>query len=152
MWLFISGGLTAYFDFLTTPLISVLLPIIVYTAVNNENKTTLKEEIFKLFKNLLAWGFGYLGLWASKWVIADVLLDMEIIKLSVLQIIFRIFGRSTTNSDLRVWGILNNVVNSLNYLVIAIYCFMYLYAFGRLHKCKKGYFYQQKNYHIICVI
>ena len=51
MWLFISGGLTAYFDFLTTPLISVLLPIITYTAVNNEKKTTLKEEIFKLFKN-----------------------------------------------------------------------------------------------------
>ena len=91
LWLFISGALTAYFDFLTTPLVSILLPMLIYTAVNHD-ETTLKNEIIRIIKNCIAWGVGYLGVWATKWLIADILYNMEIIKTSVWQIIYRMGG------------------------------------------------------------
>ena len=123
------GALTAYFDFLTTPLVSILLPIIIYTAVNKK-ELTLKNEIIKITQNFIAWGFGYFGLWATKWVIADLLYDMEIIKLSFSQIFHRICGG---NKDINLieFGFISlkrNVTISMNYLVIITYAFLMIYA------------------------
>lgn len=139
-WLFISGALTAYFDFLTTPLVSVLLPLIVYTAVNNY-ETSIKKEFIKLIQNLVAWGFGYFGLWAAKWIIADLLYNMEIIVLSFVQIYYRMGGiREFDVENVGLHGLLRNVINATNFLVIAIYSFLYIYAMGRIGSYKKGYF------------
>lgn len=140
IWLFISGALTAYFDFLTTPLVSILLPIIVYTSVNN-NETNIKKEIIRLIKNLFAWGFGYFGLWAAKWIIADILYNMETIILSIVQIYYRMGGiKELDVENFGARGLIRNTINSVNFLVIAIYSFLYMYAMWRVGSYKKGYF------------
>lgn len=140
VWLFVSGALTAYLDFLTTPLVSLLLPIIIYTAINNK-ETTFKTECMSLIKNSFAWGFGYFGLWAAKWVIADLLYDMEIILLSFVQIYYRMGGiREFDIGSVGLHGLLRNVVNSTNILVVAVYALIYIYAMARIDLYKKGYF------------
>ena len=156
-WLFISGALTAYFDFLTTPLVSILLPIIIYTAVNKK-ELTLKNEIIKITQNFIAWGFGYFGLWATKWVIADLLYDMEIIKLSFSQIFHRICGG---NKDINLieFGFISlkrNVTISMNYLVMITYAFLMIYAIIKkicLRKEKKRLYLSSKKIpYYICII
>lgn len=141
IWLFISGALTVYLDFLTTPLVSILLPIIVYTAVNNNEEISTKKVIIRLIKNLIAWGSGYFGIWFAKWIIADILYDMDIIKLSFIQIYYRMGGiREFDCENIGLYGLLNNLIYSLNYLAISIYSFLFIYAMGRPSSCKNKYF------------
>lgn len=154
MWLFISGALTVYLDFLTTPLVSILLPIIVYTAVNNSEETNTKKVIIRLIKNLIAWGSGYLGIWFAKWIIADILYDMDIVKLSFIQIYYRMGGiREFDCENIPLYGLLNNLINSLNYLVVSIYSFLFIYAMGRATLYKKKYFLSsEKIPYYVCFI
>lgn len=126
--LFIVGGLTAYFDFLTTPLITFLLPIIIFFTINKENniKKCLKHYIL----SAIAWGLGYFLLWFAKWIICDLVYNSGMIKLAIEQIIFR------TNSE--VWpvkqyqfyyAIIYNIIfaaNPINVLLVVISMFYIL--------------------------
>lgn len=66
----IAGMMTAYFDFLTYPLVTLGFPLCVYLYLD-------KSDITHSLKNLVGysaeWGGGYLGLWALKWVLTDIL-------------------------------------------------------------------------------
>lgn len=65
---FVIGGLTAYLDFLTTPQLTLGLPLIVSLLMDKANNK------WKLIICLsMAWVMGYAGLWASKWVIGSCL-------------------------------------------------------------------------------
>ena len=144
-WLFISGALTAYFDFLTTPLVSILLPMMIYTAVNHD-ETTLKNEIIRIIKNCIAWGIGYLGVWATKWLIADILYNMEIIKTSVWQIIYRMGGaREEKIENLALYSLMRNLLLAMNFVVIGIYAFVYIYGMAKVGSYKKGYFFSSEK-------
>lgn len=63
---FIIGGLTAFFDLLTAPLITLGLPLIVLTYLNKSNVKTV-------IVHCISWGIGYLLLWLSKWVLVELL-------------------------------------------------------------------------------
>lgn len=154
LWLFISGALTAYFDFLTTPLVSVLLPIIIYSAVNNIETTTFKKECIRIIKNLIAWSFGYLGIWSAKWIIADLLYDMDIIKLSLVQIHYRIGGmRDYGLKNLGFHSLMENIINSINCFRVAVYVIIYIYSMLRIKFYKKGYFLSnEKLPYYICLV
>lgn len=73
----IAGMMTAYFDFLTYPLVTLGFPLCVYLYLD-------KSAITHSLKNLLGysaeWGGGYLGLWALKWVLTDILAKGSTIK------------------------------------------------------------------------
>ena len=155
IWLFVSGALTAYFDLLTTPIFSALLPIVIYTAVNTKD-TTIKSEIIRLIKNFAAWGIGYLGLWATKWVISDLLYDTEIIKVSLTQIYYRLFGNiKKSNIGIKDFKVLKlNVKTATNYLTIALYICMFAYAIIKKKRSRKNNMFlsAQKLPYFLCII
>ena len=62
----IAGCATAYFDFLTYPLVTLAFPLIAVLALKEETK----KNYLSLLKYSLTWGIGYLFMWASKWIIA----------------------------------------------------------------------------------
>lgn len=66
----LTGMATAYFDFLTYPLVTLGFPLCVCLYLNREG---WKRSLGKLAGYSLEWGVGYLGLWASKWVLTDLL-------------------------------------------------------------------------------
>lgn len=67
---FIVGILTSFFDLLTTPLLTLGIPIIYYMLLRNtENKDNLKI----LFKIIIYWALGYGIMWISKWIVSDCL-------------------------------------------------------------------------------
>jgi hypothetical protein len=79
-FLFVTGGLTAYFDLFSIPFITFGMITIVLLAIDyNENKNKSLVCIFlDTVKCGIAWVSGYLTLWLSKWVFASIILKENI--------------------------------------------------------------------------
>ncbi len=82
MIFFIFGSLTAYMDLLTTPLLTLGIPLMVYflltkDAIENES---LKKSIQTLIIIAFLWVLGYGFTWITKWLIATVFTDMNVFK------------------------------------------------------------------------
>lgn len=77
-WLFLFLGImTAYFDFLTYPLVTLGIPLCVWVMLQERKE---KNTVVKLMGNGLSWGAGYGIMWAGKWVMGDLLAGSGIIK------------------------------------------------------------------------
>lgn len=92
------GILTAYFDFLTYPVATLGFPLCVYFLISE------RERMFPAVRRIVGysfcWGVGYAGMWASKWVIADVTLGTGTIKDALWNVLGRteaIGGRPRLN-------------------------------------------------------
>lgn len=89
-YLFLLTGIaTAYFDLLTYPLITLGVPLIVYLVsgggLDCERQTTAdcksgrENKRFLYLVYTVSWCIGYVGMWASKWIIASVLTEENVI-------------------------------------------------------------------------
>ena len=76
----VSGIATVYFDFLTTETLSLLIPLLFILAIKRRNKCT-GSGVALTFKCCVLWGIGYLGMWASKWIVASVILQENVMSL-----------------------------------------------------------------------
>lgn len=89
---FIVGGCTTFFDLLTAPLITLGMPLLVDILLKNKEKCTIKESIIELVKLSILWGISYAVVFASKWVIASIVLQQDVITEAINQIFFRTGG------------------------------------------------------------
>ena len=89
---FIIGSITSFFDLLTTPIITLGIPLTIWILldINNEkeNKNIL-SRIFEIVRISILWAIGYGMTWASKWVIASIALEKNVVKEALDQILFR---------------------------------------------------------------
>lgn len=65
----IIGMATSYFDFLTYPLVTLVFPLCVYLYFRNES---MGRSVRKMVQHSVQWLVGYMGLWASKWILSDL--------------------------------------------------------------------------------
>lgn len=84
VFFFIIGGLTGFFDFLTTPVLSLGLPLLVYILLNRRG-----EDWKLVIKSALCWGLGYASIWMTKWVLVSALTDYNMIADAVSQAFLR---------------------------------------------------------------
>jgi len=70
IYFLVVGMMTAYFDFLTYPLVTLGFPLCVYLYLNVE---TWKSGVKQLIHYSLEWWFGYIGIWMMKWIFTDIL-------------------------------------------------------------------------------
>lgn len=68
----ILGMSTSYFDFLTYPLLSLGIPLIIALAYIDFDG--MDRKMFYPIIYTVAWGVGYLGMWAGKWILGSILL------------------------------------------------------------------------------
>lgn len=116
----ILGILTAYFDFLTYPAVTVGFPLCVYFLLKLKENQNLKSSLAKLILYGVSWCIGYVGMWGLKWVVADLTLHTGTIKDAAWSIIGRtesIGGRPRMNGGLYVIG-LN--LQEYKYMIYAI--------------------------------
>lgn len=100
------GILTSYFDFLTYPVVTLGFPLCAFFLINSGE--LLKEKLQKVIGYSVCWGIGYAGMWAMKWVIADLTLHTGTIKDAIWSIIGRteaIGGRPRFNGGFYVIGL-----------------------------------------------
>lgn len=95
----IIGCMTSFIDFLTAPLITLGIPLILYLALCTEKiDISYKNVFYELIMNCILWCFGYLSMWASKWILGSFVLRENILKNAMLQASFRT-SSSLPNGD-----------------------------------------------------
>ena len=72
----VSGMLTSYLDFLTTELLTLLLPLLLVLWMDRDEDRGL-VSLGSLAVLVAAWGVGYAGMWAFKWLMASVVLGVD---------------------------------------------------------------------------
>lgn len=62
---FVIGAATSFLDLLTTPMVAIAVPLVVYMLYRKPEKTWRAVILLSL-----AWLLGYASLWATKWLLA----------------------------------------------------------------------------------
>lgn len=156
MILFVVGGITVYLDFLTTPFVTFLLPVIIFNLVNNENKNC-KKVLCEYIKRMLAWGLGYALVWIAKWVLIDLLYGTRIIENSIIQISYRtgIASKPYIPVNMPIIALKNNyLAAAMNLFNITLLLLMYPIFFAKLAEKGKSYFFSANKlvYYISAVM
>ena len=109
---FVTGMITNFFDFLTVPLVTLAIPLIIYLAlIQREENITLKQEIIDIIKYSVLWVIGYGLTWFTKWILIDLIYGRSMIKTSIQQVLYR-------SVDVRKFNVLD--VIGVNYSYIAL--------------------------------
>lgn len=94
LYLFLGLGiLTSYMDYLTYPLTSVAVPLIVYLLLNYQK--SFWQNVKTIVCSGIFWAIGYVVMWASKWVVGSAILGKNLISTAIDQILFRTSGAAT---------------------------------------------------------
>lgn len=88
-FLFLMIGMcTSYFDFLTYPVFTLGVPLIILTLCRIMSERTAKLPI-RTICNAVCWGAGYAGMWFLKWLIGSILTDENIILDGIQSVLYR---------------------------------------------------------------
>ena len=85
----VLGSLTVYVDLLTYPLITLGIPLAYWISSTNIGVKSNKQIVQDICLYSIIWGFGYIGMWFGKWMLATLLTDVNIIKDAYMEIIYR---------------------------------------------------------------
>ena len=102
-----AGLLTAFFDLLTTPLLTFLLPLSLYLL------WVIKRGLEKPFMRTLtagaSWLIGYAGFWATKWLLAAMVYGAEATNAEFVSTIAQRSGTEGVALTYRFGAIYNNL-------------------------------------------
>jgi hypothetical protein len=87
----VIGMLTAFFDNLTNPMITLGVPLgfaLIMFARQAPLDSAWRDVTFAA-KMVVAWGVGYVGAWLSKWFIGSAVLQQNVVAGGVSQFLFR---------------------------------------------------------------
>ena len=104
----VSGALTAYFDFLTYPLITLGFPLVAYLCMTKEKNA---KQFGKIGLAGACWGIGYAFMWASKWLLAAIFAGGDVLSDATSTIAQR---TSAMDSRGRLAGYLDIVKDNLS--------------------------------------
>ncbi len=142
----ITGMATSYVDFLTYPLITLGVPLLIYLVLRE--RRTMMQGVTDVIAFALVWGIGYVGMWAGKWVLCTLLTDSNVL-VSVRENIFSRMSFSYVEAaldyveeDFNVIDIIKRNMEAYNqwlYMGPFLLCFFgYALCFGRERVCLRG--------------
>ena len=78
---FLTGIVTCYLDFLSTEIITILVPVIFVLYIRNkENRIKFKDAIIFVVVSCALWLIAYVLMWVAKWLIAAVVLKIDVME------------------------------------------------------------------------
>lgn len=129
---FIVGGLIAYFDFLTFPMLTLGMPLVFLLT---ENRKSLKEDITLFVGSCAAWGVGYAAMWGSKWVLGSLLTAENIIADALGSVLLRTGVSNVEVQISMLETIMKNVGANKLGMLFAVITFLCIALYGILKKC-----------------
>lgn len=87
---FVLGAVTAYVDFLTTPLVALTLPLLVALAAEDFSSVRGGDVLRLLVICVISWGLGYGLLWVSKWIVGSLVLRTNVLLDAADTTLFRV--------------------------------------------------------------
>lgn len=127
---FIVGSLTSFFDFLTVPIITLGVPLLIDIMVS-EN-TDFKADLKTVFKNCVIWAIGYSSVFMSKWIITDIIYNKGIINTTIEQLKYRTMSKGIFENNISIKDALfmnSKIVLKENYIFFLITVFMVFLKF-----------------------
>lgn len=150
LWL---GIATAFFDFLTFPIVPLGIMLILYLLLNDDLQ--LGSRISAVVKSSLIWGIGYGGMWSGKWIAADLLTGQNVFLSSIGNVVYRMNGDPFEESQLTSLNVLyifaKNVqkyINAPMLILAAVVILIGLYVV----LCEKVHFKFQKKNLVLLVV
>lgn len=76
---FITGIITTFFDFLTTEILTIFVPLLFIILIRKEEGRlgNLKSLIIFCLKACILWFVGYGLMWVAKWVLSSIILNIN---------------------------------------------------------------------------
>lgn len=84
---FVTGIVTAYFDFMTYPLVPFGILIVLYLVINDGNIKFTSVKL--LLQKMFLWGVGYGGMWSGKWLAGSILTKQNLLADALNQVFLR---------------------------------------------------------------
>ncbi|MCR4923464.1 MAG: hypothetical protein K5931_05585 [Lachnospiraceae bacterium] len=140
------GMLTSYMDLLTYPVFTLGIPltgyVILYSFYERDKESFFEKPYIKVLCFSASWAFGYIGMWAGKWLISIPFYGME----SLLDTFLQVKKRSVGNEEelISYFDTLGNnffmYKNSIYILLLVLYllCIFVLLMYNR-HKKKAAF-------------
>lgn len=111
----LSGILTAFMDLLTYPLFTWGFPILFWLYTSGEKKTT--GHLRDVVCSALSWILGYGGMWAMKWVLADLILKGNVLQAARAEVGLRSGASDQATFHMLLEAVRNNW-NTYSYKVL----------------------------------
>lgn len=109
----VVGIITAYFDLLTYPLVSLSIPLVIFLVMlanvsdslffSNYNKVLLHTSYISL-----SWGCGYFCMFLGKWVLAWLITGNNVVNSSFARVIYR----TSSGGDITPVSAISNNINA----------------------------------------
>lgn len=112
LFFFVVGMIENFFDFLTYPIITLGIPLVLLLWLRiRDERTNLKNNLGLMFRASLAWFFGYALTWIAKWIIATVVLGVRYFWRTMSVVQYRLQGSEeepldrigTLQRNLKAW-------------------------------------------------
>lgn len=77
--MFITGIMTCFFDFLSTETLTFTIPILIIFIIRNKEQRikSINTEVKQIIKWMILWLLGYSLMWASKWILSSIILNVN---------------------------------------------------------------------------
>ncbi|MEI7814748.1 MAG: hypothetical protein WCJ13_08145 [Coriobacteriia bacterium] len=91
---FILGALTAFVDLLSTPLVTLGIPLTVLLIgrIQSSREFSNKSLWWHTAKMSIVWFCGYAGTWAAKWLLSTLVLGYNVIEDGLASVMIRSYG------------------------------------------------------------
>jgi hypothetical protein len=136
---FLVGMATAYFDFLTYPIITIAFPMCVYLWLSSSKG---RSAIGKTLIYTVEWIAGYGGLWAAKWIITDCLYGGGIIIDAIATVAERSASAGGTDDKVGFTDVLAenfSMFSGWGFYILCLGIFLWIiYVFVKKYKFSAG--------------
>lgn len=135
---FVTGSMTAYFDFLTTETLTLLFPLILLVIMEYDagKLDNIKSGLKACISATILWGIGYISCWLAKWTLASIVLKENAFASAFSNATIRMYGEADNLSKLS--QILGAIIRNLscilpfNHIAKNGYAFCIIFYIGLL--------------------
>lgn len=131
----LTGVLTSFFDFLTYPIFTLGIPLTVYVLMAGRNGGRIR--LGRLALLCVAWGVGYGGMWAGKWLLVSLLTEVNGVKEALAEVLYRTSSTLDDHGEVSIFAglesclsLLLNPLTLFVFLACAVCCVLVLLRRG----------------------
>lgn len=127
----IIGIFTSWIDFLTYPIATLGIPLIMVFILNEINNV---KKIFTVYITLcFTWAIGYMGMWGIKWILSSIYLHENIIQNALQAMVFRT-SNGYNGETWTKWDVIQ--LNMAHYFHLSYYVILLIFIITCLYSVK----------------